>query len=214
MRFRDVGKLDTFEAPSHDELNSKKGKAHAARLRRNRRARNETAMNKLERRFKRVAERQAKGIPVLPWEARRLGLPECATKEPRQKRARLSSVEAVAAAEDEGLSLTASNSKTGFKGACFDPVHVHVALLGSVEGLHTCAGVSFGGTSKQLPFQAAHGPKSLGYFATAEEAALAYARHKAQEATKAPPPSTAQRRVAEARRRRLMVDFDNSVAAV
>ena len=49
-------------------------------------------------------------------------------------------------------------------------------------------GVSFGGTSKQLRFQAVHGSKSLGYFASAEEAALAYARHMAHQTAKVPIP--------------------------
>ena len=42
-------------------------------------------------------------------------------------------------------------------------------------------GVSRGGKSSKKPFQAVRGQHSLGYYATAEEAALTYARFIAQE---------------------------------
>ena len=72
----------------------------------------------------------------------------------------LTAEEAREAAEKEGLQLVpAPGSKTGFKG------------------------VSRGGKSAKKPFQAVRGNKSLGYFATAEEAALAYARHIGAESS-------------------------------
>ena len=43
------------------------------------------------------------------------------------------------------------------------------------------AGVSRGGKSSKKPFQAVRGQHSLGYYATAEEAALTYARFITQE---------------------------------
>merc|ERR1740124_612822 len=70
----------------------------------------------------------------------------------------LSVEEALHAARLEGLTLHAAPSiKTGFKG------------------------VSRGGKSSKKPFQAVRGQHSLGYYATAEEAALTYARFIAQE---------------------------------
>mmetsp|Transcript_73420 Transcript_73420/g.177153 ORF Transcript_73420/g.177153 Transcript_73420/m.177153 type:complete len:513 (+) Transcript_73420:49-1587(+) len=81
----------------------------------------------------------------------------------QQKRLRshatpLSVEEALHAARLEGLTLhVAPSTKTGYKG------------------------VSRGGKSSKKPFQAVRGQHSLGYYATAEEAALTYARFIAQE---------------------------------
>ena len=60
--------------------------------------------------------------------------------------------DAVAAAEAEGLQLMAGDNRSGFRG------------------------VIFWDASRRKPFKAMHG-RCLGYYATAEEAALVYARH-------------------------------------
>ena len=60
--------------------------------------------------------------------------------------------DAVAAAEAEGLQLMAGDTRSGFRG------------------------VIFWDASRRKPFKAMHG-RCLGYYATAEEAALVYARH-------------------------------------
>eukprot|EP00908_Phaeocystis_cordata_P008197 Transcript_18861.p2 GENE.Transcript_18861~~Transcript_18861.p2 ORF type:complete len:422 (+),score=101.74 Transcript_18861:50-1315(+) len=76
----------------------------------------------------------------------------------RANGAPLTAEEALAQARAEGLTLhTATNTKTGYKG------------------------VSRGGKSAKKPYQAVRGTNSLGYYATAEEAALAYARYIEEE---------------------------------
>ena len=60
--------------------------------------------------------------------------------------------DAVAAAEAEGLQLMAGDNRSDFRG------------------------VIFWDASRRKPFKAMHG-RCLGYYATAEEAALVYARH-------------------------------------
>ena len=68
----------------------------------------------------------------------------------------MTAAEAKAAAAAEGLQLEASDNATGFAGVRYGPA-----------------------TAIRRPFQAVHGDESLGYFETAEEAALVYARRAA-----------------------------------
>ena len=65
----------------------------------------------------------------------------------------MSEAEAIAAAAADSLQLEASDNLSGFKG------------------------VLVRDSSLRKPFQAVHADESLGYYATAEEAALVYAKH-------------------------------------
>jgi hypothetical protein len=105
----------------------------------------------------------------------------------------MTAAEALAAAEEEDLMLVRADSKAGFKGVTY------------VQGNKT-------GRSRPyaLKIWAEGRAQRLGYYATAEEAALEYARHvgkerAAKEAAEAAPPMTAAEVLARAAEEGLML---------
>ena len=171
-RFGAAGGAHLFEYADKEETEGKKGKAHRMQRRVKRDHRNKRALATLE------AGPDADGTsaiaPAAPAGASHGSEADEAAMamarqqaenrlEQRQRDAErrrkllnpaapMRAEDAVAAAEAEGLQLMAGDTRSGFRG------------------------VIFWDASRRKPFKAMHG-RCLGYYATAEEAALVYARH-------------------------------------
>ena len=177
---------DLFRYPDKEEAQGKKGKKDRQRRRANRDARNHDLLAKLEAAaaspsrapMEDQAEEPADATPEAGSAARAaalrrtavallgadqavalLGAEQCSEALDAKRRRKqpsdvnpMTAAEAIAAAEAEGLQLQSSDNAAGFRG------------------------VRRATATTPRPFYATYGPRTLGSYATAEEAALAYTR--------------------------------------